>query len=290
MSQSPSSGPSGTSDPFSAPSSPAEQPLEAGVGAPYGAYQAGYQAGYPGAAPRYGMPGLPPVVKSMKAPWILLASGVTMMVLAIVGIALTIGAFLNATSLQPLDSNGTTTVTLEGGKEYGLFGDGYANCDYTGPGTIEEGSVTGDVTVNDKSELLTLTPSASGEYVGLRHRHGGGRVPRLPVPRRRGNDRAHHRDRLGGQAQVVEPEGPGLPRLAGAGRYDRLRGARAGSPLSLGQGIAPSPASGDDSIDCRWTGMRERLDGVAIAGGPGLVGRPRWAAARSRAPPGPRPP
>ena len=32
------------------------------------------------------------------------------------------------------------------------------------PGTIEEGSVTGDVTVNDKSELLTLTPSASGEY------------------------------------------------------------------------------------------------------------------------------
>lgn len=164
MSQSPSSGPSGTSDPFSAPSSPAEQPLEAGVVAPYGAYQAGYQAGYPGAAPRYGMPGLPPVVKSMKAPWILLASGVTMMVLAIVGIALTIGAFLNATSLQPLDSNGTTTVTLEGGKEYGLFGDGYANCDYTGPGTIEEGSVTGDVTVNDKSELLTLTPSASGEY------------------------------------------------------------------------------------------------------------------------------
>ncbi len=145
-------------------------PAAAGPGAPvappepYGGYQAAHPGGYPGTAPGYGGPGRPPVVKSMTAPWVLLASGAIMIVVAIAGIILSLGAFARTVSLDPLEPDGTTTVALEGGKDYGLFGDGYASCDITGPGTVEERSVTGSVNVNDKSELLILTPSTSGMY------------------------------------------------------------------------------------------------------------------------------
>ncbi|WP_125898864.1 hypothetical protein [Actinomyces gaoshouyii] len=166
MSQSPA--------PSSTPFGPTGGSWSSGPGAPvappepYGGYQAAHPGGYPGVAPGYGMPWRPPAVKSMTAPWVLLASGVIMIVVAIVGIILSLGAFARTVSLEPLDPDGTTAAALEGGKDYGLFGDGYASCDITGPGAVEErsvtGSVTGSVTVNDKSELLILTPSASGMY------------------------------------------------------------------------------------------------------------------------------
>lgn len=164
--------------PPSSTSSYADTPHGPGTGqqdpaqAPYGPGPGGAQYA-PGRTP-YGpgpyvqaAPSPAPAPKGRKGPLILLLSGVALCVVAGIAIIIVaVSATRTAGELQPIVANGTTTVRLEAGEVYGLYGNGSSGCTVAGAdGTeLEVTKPSSSITVNDRRLFGVIAPASSGDH------------------------------------------------------------------------------------------------------------------------------
>lgn len=167
-----SGSPHSASPPWPASAGPAPQTGGTGSGAP-GGTGPGAPAGHdPGPFPRPPIPAVGPmavpVVRSRRAPVVMLVIGAVMLLAAIVVAIASVGSLLAlSSSLVRINGTGTTTMTLEADSDYGLYHNGMStSCDVTGPDGQDVPLAFPGSRINVDDQILfgTFTTTASGDY------------------------------------------------------------------------------------------------------------------------------
>ena len=128
----------------------------------------GFSRGTP--RPAFGPPFhlTPPMVKSRKAPTILILLGLALCLVALAVVIISVARLIAvSSSLSPIDGTGTTTKRLSADSAYGLYNNSTSTtCTVVGPDghdvAVTPPSI--DMTVNDKRLFGRFTTAASGDY------------------------------------------------------------------------------------------------------------------------------